>query len=96
MTLAENVVLTHHRAEGSRRGWIGGWIGGWIDCDRPAGWAARIRRAFDVRAGAADPPAGSLSGGNLQKFVVGREILRRPACWWSASRHGASTPARRR
>ncbi len=71
MTLAENVVLTHHRAERIARR-------GWIDWGRAADWEARIRRAFDVRSGAADPPAGSLSGGNLQKFVVGREILRRP------------------
>jgi ABC-type uncharacterized transport system ATPase subunit len=26
-----------------------------------------------------DPEAGSLSGGNLQKFIVGRELLRKPA-----------------
>ncbi len=71
MTLAENVVLTHHRAERIARS-------GWIGWGRAADWAARIREAFDVRAGAADPVAGSLSGGNLQKFVVGREILRRP------------------
>jgi general nucleoside transport system ATP-binding protein len=75
MTLAENVVLTHHSAEGLARDGIGGWI----DWTGAADWAVRVRRAFDVRAGAADPPAGSLSGGNLQKFVVGREILRRPA-----------------
>ncbi len=33
---------------------------------------------FDVRKGAPDPEAGSLSGGNLQKFVVGREVLASP------------------
>jgi general nucleoside transport system ATP-binding protein len=71
MTLAENVVLTHHRAEGIARR-------GWIDWRRGAAWAARIREAFDVRSGSENPIAGSLSGGNLQKFVVGREILRRP------------------
>jgi simple sugar transport system ATP-binding protein len=71
MTLAENVVLTHHRAEGIARR-------GWIDWRRAAGWATRVRAAFDVRSGAEKPVAGSLSGGNLQKFVVGREILRRP------------------
>ncbi len=37
-----------------------------------------MREAFDVRAGSENPMAGSLSGGNLQKFVVGREILRGP------------------
>ena len=35
-------------------------------------------RAFDVRKAKRDPEAASLSGGNLQKFVVGREILREP------------------
>ena len=33
---------------------------------------------FDVRKAKRDPEAASLSGGNLQKFVVGREILREP------------------
>ncbi len=40
--------------------------------------AAKIREAFDVRAGAGDPKAATLSGGNLQKFVMGREIDREP------------------
>jgi general nucleoside transport system ATP-binding protein len=35
-------------------------------------------KAFDVRKAKRDPEAVSLSGGNLQKFVVGREILREP------------------
>jgi simple sugar transport system ATP-binding protein len=38
----------------------------------------RITSAFDVRKAKRDPEAASLSGGNLQKFVVGREILREP------------------
>jgi simple sugar transport system ATP-binding protein len=33
---------------------------------------------FDVRKGTPDPEARSLSGGNLQKFVVGREVHRTP------------------
>ena len=39
----------------------------------------KVRSAFDVRAPSGDPHASSLSGGNLQKFVVGREILSNPA-----------------
>ncbi|MCY4378128.1 MAG: heme ABC transporter ATP-binding protein, partial [Spirochaetaceae bacterium] len=34
---------------------------------------------FDVRISDANPLAGDLSGGNLQKFVVGRELDREPA-----------------
>ncbi|MEM7743432.1 MAG: ABC transporter ATP-binding protein [Pseudomonadota bacterium] len=71
MTLAENVVLAHHRAERVAPG-------GWLNLGRARDWVQRIRQAFDVRAGEADPAAGALSGGNLQKFVVGREILRQP------------------
>ncbi|MBN8998598.1 MAG: ABC transporter ATP-binding protein, partial [Rhizobiales bacterium] len=40
--------------------------------------AERIGRSFDVRKSKTDPDAGSLSGGNLQKFIVGREIDRQP------------------
>jgi simple sugar transport system ATP-binding protein len=34
---------------------------------------------YDVRRGRPDPEARALSGGNLQKFVVGRELDRKPA-----------------
>ncbi len=33
---------------------------------------------MDVRKSAENPPAGALSGGNLQKFIVGRELDRNP------------------
>ena len=33
---------------------------------------------MDVRKSGEDPAAGSLSGGNLQKFIVGRELDRKP------------------
>ena len=35
-------------------------------------------KTYDVRMGEPDPEARSLSGGNLQKFVVGRELDRQP------------------
>lgn len=70
LTLSENVVLSRHADGIARRGLV----------DLPAARAAAqaVIKAFDVRVGKADPPAGTLSGGNLQKFVVGREMLRRP------------------
>ena len=37
-----------------------------------------MTQGFDVRKGRRDPEAASLSGGNLQKFVVGRELDRKP------------------
>jgi simple sugar transport system ATP-binding protein len=41
--------------------------------------AKRICEAMDVRKSGEDPAAGALSGGNLQKFIVGRELDRQPS-----------------
>ncbi len=71
-TLTENALLSGHATSGFlARGLI----------DRPAvtAWVDRVVKAFDVRMSGANPEARALSGGNLQKFVVGREILREPA-----------------
>jgi general nucleoside transport system ATP-binding protein len=71
LTLSENVVLSRHATGGVAKH-------GLVDGVAARSVAAAIAKAFDVRKGRVDPPAGTLSGGNLQKFVVGREILREP------------------
>ncbi len=71
LSLANNILLPHHKAERLAPH-------GWINAKQAEAWAARVREAFNVVAGSERPTAGSLSGGNLQKFVVGREILREP------------------
>jgi general nucleoside transport system ATP-binding protein len=71
MRLSDNALLTGHAASGMvKRGFV----------DKAATLAVvdRTTTAFDVRKAKRDPEAVSLSGGNLQKFVVGREILREP------------------
>jgi general nucleoside transport system ATP-binding protein len=40
--------------------------------------AEAVVKRFDVRVPRADPKARQLSGGNLQKFVVGRELAKKP------------------
>ncbi|WOC17374.1 Galactose/methyl galactoside import ATP-binding protein MglA [Pseudochrobactrum sp. MP213Fo] len=40
--------------------------------------AKRINAMMDVRKNAENPVAGALSGGNLQKFIIGRELDRNP------------------
>ena len=55
----------------------GGWLG-LINAGPIATATKRISTAMDVRKSLADPLAGSLSGGNLQKFIVGRELDRQP------------------
>jgi simple sugar transport system ATP-binding protein len=71
MRLSDNVLLTGHAAGGVVKR-------GFIDCAAMLAMVDKITRAFDVRKAKRDPEAASLSGGNLQKFVVGREILREP------------------
>jgi len=39
----------------------------------------RVSDVMDVRKSAENPPAAALSGGNLQKFIVGRELDRQPS-----------------
>jgi general nucleoside transport system ATP-binding protein len=71
MTLSENALLTGHASGGMvKRGFV----------NKPAMLDAvdRTTKSFDVRKAKRDPEARSLSGGNLQKFIVGREILREP------------------
>jgi simple sugar transport system ATP-binding protein len=72
LTLSENVVLTRHSAnEGLVRS-------GCVDRRHAAMVGARVAAEFDVRKAKPDPEARALSGGNLQKFVVGRELDRKP------------------
>ena len=72
MKLSENALLTGHAASGMVRH-------GFVNTAATLSAVDRTTNAFDVRKAKRDPEAASLSGGNLQKFVVGREILRNPA-----------------
>ena len=71
-TLSQNVVLTRHATDPMLV------RSGWLSSAAAADISARVCQAFDVRKGKPDPEARSLSGGNLQKFVVGRELDRKP------------------
>jgi ABC-type uncharacterized transport system ATPase subunit len=72
MKLSENALLTGHAASHMVKH-------GFIDSAATLATVDRATETFDVRKAKRDPEAASLSGGNLQKFVVGREILRKPA-----------------
>ena len=71
MSLTENAMLTGAAREGLEKR-------GMLDWRAAKGFADRIIEAFDVRTPGASNAARSLSGGNLQKFVIGREVLQRP------------------
>jgi simple sugar transport system ATP-binding protein len=70
MSLAENTLLTAHR-----RGLV---TRGFIRADAVNAYADATIREFRVKAPGPQAAARSLSGGNLQKFIVGREIRQQP------------------
>lgn len=67
--LAHNLLLTRDDAVGR---------GGWLRMGALEKQAAAIIERFKVKAGGPMAAAKSLSGGNLQKFIVGREIDAKP------------------
>ncbi len=71
LTLAENALLSAF----DRRALL---TNGVVRHGRAAAFAAEVIDRFAVKATGPDARASSLSGGNLQKFVVGREILQAP------------------
>ncbi|MDR3454461.1 MAG: ABC transporter ATP-binding protein [Rhodoferax sp.] len=71
--LAHNLLLTRRNAIGTA--W---WNRGWINVRALEAQASDIIRRFNVKAGGPNAEARSLSGGNLQKFIVGREIDANP------------------
>jgi simple sugar transport system ATP-binding protein len=77
LSLSDNLVLARHRSD--RRAFLGGGLLKIIRQGAVKAATKRISEAMDVRKSGEDPPAGSLSGGNLQKFIVGRELDRQPA-----------------
>jgi simple sugar transport system ATP-binding protein len=69
LSLARNLLLTRSEAVGA---------GGWIQPARLQAQAGRILASFSVKAAGPRAAARSLSGGNLQKFIMGREIDAQP------------------
>ena len=70
MSLAENTLLTAHRHALARHGFV--------RHGAARDFALATIADFNVKAGGAQAVARSLSGGNLQKFIVGREIRQHP------------------
>ncbi|OWU84677.1 ABC transporter [Oceanicola sp. 22II-s10i] len=71
MSLTENALLTGAEREGLVSN-------GFLKWGKARDFAKAIIERFDVRTPGTENAARSLSGGNLQKFVIGREVLQRP------------------
>jgi len=70
LSLSHNALLTAHR-QGMKH-----W--GLVRYGKARDYADECVNRFDVRGADASTNARSLSGGNLQKFIVGREIMLKP------------------
>ncbi|MGB1010126.1 MAG: ABC transporter ATP-binding protein [Thiolinea sp.] len=71
MTLAQNALLTGHDS-GMRR------TGGFINYRKMRDFSRACIDKFNVKCSGPDAEAKSLSGGNVQKYIVGREIMLKP------------------
>lgn len=69
LSLSQNTLLT-------RTGSLGPW--GWLRLDVLRSLAEHLIQKFRVKAKGPESAAKSLSGGNLQKFIVGRELDAKP------------------
>ncbi|MHB1249183.1 MAG: ATP-binding cassette domain-containing protein, partial [Polaromonas sp.] len=70
LSLARNLLLTRREAVGT---------GGWLRRSLMQAQVQRILARYNVKSGGPQAAARSLSGGNLQKFIMGREIDAAPA-----------------
>lgn len=75
MSLAQNILLSHQQAPVVQQK---GLLGSIINAKATKDLADKIIDIFKVKAGGSNALAKSLSGGNLQKFIVGRELMREP------------------
>ncbi|MDA7428560.1 ABC transporter ATP-binding protein [Primorskyibacter aestuariivivens] len=71
MSLTENAILTAAAREGLMNK-------GFLNWPKSTAFAEKVIDAFDVRTPGPGTAARALSGGNLQKFVIGREVMQNP------------------
>ncbi len=71
LSITDNAVLGAQRT-------FARFGGSWRDRRAAAAHATALIARFGIRAPGPDFPAGKLSGGNLQKLVLGREVARDP------------------
>jgi simple sugar transport system ATP-binding protein len=77
MSLSQNMLLSRHGSD--RAAFIALGPVGLVRTDVTLDATKRVSAAMDVRKTGDDPDASSLSGGNLQKFIMGRELDRQPS-----------------
>ncbi|MFC3678544.1 ABC transporter ATP-binding protein [Bacterioplanoides pacificum] len=70
MSLEDNALLTAYQGDLTDKGWI--------NKNKVRAFAEKIIDQFNVKTAGSQAQAKSLSGGNLQKYIIGREMLQNP------------------
>ena len=70
-SITDNVMMTHHRLNKK----FTRWNGRLLDYRYSRQFTREIEEQFNVSMGSIDAPFKSLSGGNQQKVILGRELL---------------------
>ena len=70
-SITDNVMMTHHRLNKK----FTRWSGRLLDYKYSRQFTRGIEEQFNVSMGSIDAPFKSLSGGNQQKVILGRELL---------------------
>jgi ABC-type uncharacterized transport system ATPase subunit len=77
LPLSQNLLLSRHASD--RAAFLSMGALGLVREDIVLDATRRVSAAMDVRKSGENPDASSLSGGNLQKFIMGRELDRQPS-----------------
>jgi simple sugar transport system ATP-binding protein len=70
-SIKENVIMTHHRLDG-RFTSLAGYV---MDYQEASAFTEQVREQFSIVMDDDEDPFRSLSGGNQQKVILGRELL---------------------
>jgi ABC-type uncharacterized transport system ATPase subunit len=72
LSITDNVIMKKYRLPPIARGWI-------MDKIAAADYANELKEAYDIVVPSVETPARLLSGGNLQRVILAREISGEPA-----------------
>jgi simple sugar transport system ATP-binding protein len=73
LSITDNLIMKSYRQPPIGRGWA-------IDSTAADRFAEQLKEAYQIRAPSLRTQARLLSGGNLQKLILAREIATQPAC----------------
>ena len=72
LSVTDNVIMKKYRQPPIARGWV-------VDMNTAARFAGELKQAYDIIVPSVETPVRLLSGGNLQRVILAREISGKPA-----------------